>query len=345
MHDGRGKAKALPYLQIRQFVSEIAGIHFYRTKIMVILYSTTKRTFFTIFLPFILAYFASYPPVSSFVLDAGDADRLLTFVQYQANPNASTVSYEGDGRGGRSQSPGYLPGFELLPQTKDTPIAKTGATPRRIPGSMIFRHEMAGLLGEKVGPDNSGDIYHAGGLAGYYTGTKELFPGKGEFGHLYTFLPVIRWYDPAHYFNTNGFHPGSPVNGEFTNEQCVACHNAENPGIVAQWKQSKHGTPPAGKEVVGCDRCHGKNHEKLTMPSCDLCGECHEKQLKGHREGGRGSHAHAYHLELVDQGCQMEKPAEETAACLACHAIAENRCDGCHTRHRFSAAEARRPTS
>ncbi len=73
------------------------------------------------------------------------------------------------------------------------------------------------------------------------------------------------------------------------------------------------------------------------------CGECYGKQLKGHREGDRGSHAHAYHLELVDQGCQMEKPAEETTACLACHAIAENRCDGCHTRHRFSAAEAKNP--
>ena len=81
------------------------------------------------------------------------------------------------------------------------------------------------------------------------------------------------------------------------------------------------------------------------MPTYTLCGECHEKQMKGHTDGGRGSHAHAYHLELVDQGCQMEKPAEETTACLACHAIAENRCDGCHTRHRFSTAEARKPTS
>ena len=120
---------------------------------------------------------------------------------------------------------------------------------------------------------------------------------------------------------TETFHPGSTVTGEFTNEQCVTCHTAENPGIVTQWRQSKHGTPPEGKEIVGCDRCHGKNHEKLIMPTYTLCGECHEKQLKGHREGERGSHAHAYHLELVDQGCQMEKPAEETAACFArsCH--------------------------
>ena len=93
---------------------------------------------------------------------------------------------------------------------------------------------------------------------------------------------------------------------------------------------------PKGKEIVGCDRCHGKNHEKLIMPSYTLCGECHEKAIKRTSGGRTGSHAHAYHLELIDQGCQMEKPAEETTACLACHAIAENRCDGCHTRHRFS---------
>src|SRR3989337_1654967 len=121
---------------------------------------------------------------------------------------------------------------------------------------MRFRHEMAELLGEKVGPDDSGDVYNAGGLASYYTGPKELFPGKGKFGHLDRLLPVIRWYDPAYYFNPENFHPGSTVTGEFTNEQCVTCHTAENPGIVTQWRQSQHGTPPEGKEVVGCGVCH-----------------------------------------------------------------------------------------
>src|SRR3989304_2386164 len=89
----------------------------------------------------------------------------------------------------------------VVPQVNETPFAKTTATPHRIPGNMRFRHDMADLLGEKVGPDDSGDVYNAGGLAGYYTGPKELFPGKGKLGELYRFLPVIRWYDPAYYFN------------------------------------------------------------------------------------------------------------------------------------------------
>ncbi len=193
-----------------------------------------------------------------------------------------------------------LPAGGINHPASETSPVKTNATPRKILGNMGFRHEMADLLREKVGPDNSGDVYHAGGLASYYTGPKELFPGKGKLGHFYKFLPVVRWYDPEYYFNSEGFHPGSMVIGEYTNEQCTTCHMIESPGIVTQWKQSKHGTPPEGKEVVGCDRCHGRNHEKLFMPSHTLCGECHENQMKGHRDGGRGSHAQAYHLDIID---------------------------------------------
>lgn len=208
-----------------------------------------------------------------------------------------------------------------------------------------FQEDMARLLGVRAGPDDSGDVYHLGGLAGYYTGPEELFPGKGKYGELYKFLPMIRWYDPDYYYNSKDFHPGSTVTGEFSGQQCILCHTVESPGLVAQWKRSKHNSPGEGKEVVGCERCHGTNHEKLHMPSYTTCGECHPKQMAGHREGGMGSHAHAYHLDLVEGGCQIEKPAEEVSACLTCHAIAENRCDGCHTRHEFSLSEARKANS
>ncbi len=233
---------------------------------------------------------------------------------------------------------------EAGPLDIETLLGDTVEIQLEMPDDMKFQYKMAELLGEKVGPDDSGNVYHAGGLSSYYTGPEKLFPGKGKYGYLYNFLPLIRWYDPTFYYNNDAFHPGSTVDGEFANRECVSCHMVENPGIVTQWKQSKHAAPSGGKDIVGCDKCHGKNHKKIIMPGYDLCGECHEKQLKGHREGGQGSHAHAYHFELIDLGCQIEKPAEETAACLGCHAI-ENRCDGCHTRHRFSTAEARKPTS
>lgn len=38
----------------------------------------------------------------------------------------------------------------------------------------------------------------------------------------------------------------------------------------------------------------------------------------------------------------VDKPKAEVTACLNCHSVA-SKCDSCHTRHRFNAAEARRP--
>ncbi|OHB86788.1 MAG: hypothetical protein A3C38_05980 [Planctomycetes bacterium RIFCSPHIGHO2_02_FULL_50_42] len=208
-----------------------------------------------------------------------------------------------------------------------------------------FQGEMAELMGQKAGPDNSGEVYHLGGLEAYYTGPKELFPGKGRYGELYSFLPLIRWYDPDYYYNSKDFRPKNSLDGWYKNDQCVVCHEVENPGIVEQWRRSKHASPAEGKEVVGCDKCHGNNHAELIMPSYNTCGQCHPQQLKGHRSGGQGSHAHAYSVDLCEQGCQIEKPAEEVAGCLTCHAIAENRCDGCHSRHEFSVTEARKTGS
>ncbi len=208
-----------------------------------------------------------------------------------------------------------------------------------------FQKEMAGLLGVEAGPDNSGEVYHLGGLAGYYTGPRKLFPGKGKYGKLYSFLPLIRWYDPAYYYNTQEFRPENSLDGWYKNDQCIVCHTVENPGIVAMWRRSKHASPGEGKEVVGCDKCHGNNHAELFMPTYDTCGQCHQEQLKGHRGGGQGGHAHAYSIDLCEQGGLIEKPAEEVAGCLTCHAIVENRCDGCHSRHEFSVKEARKTGS
>ncbi|MFQ5862185.1 MAG: multiheme c-type cytochrome [Candidatus Brocadiales bacterium] len=202
----------------------------------------------------------------------------------------------------------------------------------------------AELRGEKIESDDSGILFRGGGLTATYSGPEELFPAYGKYGKLFSFMPLIRWYDPDHYFSGD-FHPGSPVQGEYENDECVLCHSVQTPGIVAQWKRSEHASPPWGKEVVGCDRCHGNDHQKLRMPSYNTCGECHKEQMNGHRAGAVGSHAHAYRVSVLEAAWQIEKPAEEVSACATCHAIAENRCDGCHTRHDFSLAEARKPNN
>ena len=68
-------------------------------------------------------------------------------------------------------------------------LGDTVETQREMPDNMKFQYKMAELLGEKVGPDDSGNVYHAGGLSSYYTGPEKLLPGKGKYGHLYNFLP------------------------------------------------------------------------------------------------------------------------------------------------------------
>ena len=238
-----------------------------------------------------------------------------------------------------------LAGYLLVFLWSGAGQAGASASGGHLQGKRSFQEEMAALRGEKAGPDDSGDVYHGGGLSAYYTAPDKLFPGKGRYGQLFQFLPMVRWYDPDHYYNNPAFRPVSAVTGQYTGHECIVCHTVENPQIVAQWRRSRHGRPGEGKEAVGCEKCHGTDHERLLMPSYNTCGECHPKQLIGHRDGGRGSHAHAYHLDLVEDGCYVEKPAGEVSACLTCHAIAENRCDGCHTRHEFSVKEARRPTS
>ncbi len=206
---------------------------------------------------------------------------------------------------------------------------------------ITFQEIASDIFGEKIGDDKSGDVYKWG-LTARYTGPKEVFPGEGKFKDLFNFLPAIKWFDPAHYYK-----PKVVVEGEFEGMECVLCHTVQTPGIVKDWKRSRHSQP--GKtasmekeEVVTCNKCHGNDHANLKMPDTNVCGGCHPEKLAQHKSGGPGSHAQAFHLDIVENAWQLDKPAAEMHSCASCHGIAENRCDGCHTRHRFSPAEARR---
>ncbi|MCG8325427.1 MAG: hypothetical protein MI673_07915, partial [Thiotrichales bacterium] len=112
---------------------------------------------------------------------------------------------------------------------------------------------------------------------------------------------------------------------------------------------------------VGCIDCHagvGKTsmvHEKeLRMPDRAACGECHvqefaeaeqEKEQKwpqGQWSDGHPSHAMDWKAN-VETGIWAGMSQREVAqGCDMCH-YQQNKCDGCHTRHTFSAAEARKP--
>ncbi|OHC02377.1 MAG: hypothetical protein A3G17_05755 [Planctomycetes bacterium RIFCSPLOWO2_12_FULL_50_35] len=256
----------------------------------------------------------------------------------------------------RLREPGFISGLAVLmitglylcmPAGEGSPLDFLSGKKKEMAagGSKMSTQELfAGLRNEALGPDDCGRVFPMGGLTATYTGPEELFPAYGKYGNLFYFLPLIRWYDPNHYYNSPDFHPESPVQGKYDNNGCILCHTAQTPGIVAQWKRSKHAIPHEGK-IIGCDRCHGNDHENLEMPSYDTCGECHKEQMDGHRAGAVGSHTHAYKVSVLEAAWQIEKPAEEVSGCATCHAIVENRCDGCHTRHEFSVAEARKPNN
>jgi hydroxylamine dehydrogenase len=144
-------------------------------------------------------------------------------------------------------------------------------------------------------------------------------------------------------------------------DDCIECHAKVTSKIVSDWKLSKH----SGSDVT-CRECHGEEHtsaddvEKAGIATADVCDSCHSDQVDQFK---KGKHAlawaamkampttHYQPMELIQGG----------KGCGGCHALgiktkdeieelrkaggvyAASSCDVCHTRHLFSAVEARQP--
>ncbi|MBT7357030.1 MAG: hydroxylamine oxidoreductase [Rhodospirillaceae bacterium] len=163
--------------------------------------------------------------------------------------------------------------------------------------------------------------------------------GTGLYGDEWRPDAVHEYWDPEAYHKSET----DLVEGRFTGEECIECHEGITPGIVKDWRQSRHSSPTSG-EPVTCNACHGDDHQKLRFPSPADCGSCHENQHTEFQEEKRyGFPGHTLAMErAVDAKHFVDKPKAEVTACLQCHSVA-SKCDSCHTRHRFNAAEARRP--
>ncbi len=145
-------------------------------------------------------------------------------------------------------------------------------------------------------------------------------------------------------------------------DSCIECHRDLTPGIVGDWELSAH-----AENEIGCNECHGDDHKtaedvaNVGIPTLEVCAECHEDQVGQFRKGKHAIawavlHAmpttHYKPMELISgmKGCggchkigvksegeiQALKDAGETGFGIAS-------CDACHTRHLFSAEEARQP--
>ncbi len=142
---------------------------------------------------------------------------------------------------------------------------------------------------------------------------------------------------------------------------CVACHSKVTPGIVSDWKQSAH-----ADSDVDCTVCHGEEHRspkdvaKVRIPTPETCADCHEEQVEQFKEGKHAlgwksmktmPTAHWQPMALMDgmKGCggchKIGLKTEEEIKALkkdgAGFGVAS--CDACHTRHLFTAEEARQP--
>ena len=154
----------------------------------------------------------------------------------------------------------------------------------------------------------------------------------------------------------------SNVNGQTASPSpCIDCHTKVTPNIVSDWKLSKH-----SQVEVSCVSCHGDQHTsandvaKVKMPTPDTCATCHQTQVSQYK---KGKHAMAWasmkamptiHWQPMamiegEKGCGgchkigLKTPAEIASLRQNGSEFGAAACDSCHTRHTFSADEARQP--
>lgn len=159
-------------------------------------------------------------------------------------------------------------------------------------------------------------------------------------------------------------------------DKCMACHASVSPGIVEQWKSSRH-----FESDVGCLMCHQAeagdkdafehNGETIAVIVSPLdCSGCHSKEY----EEQKGSH-HAKAGQILGSldnllGEVVGGPPAVNAGCRQCHGSqveigpdghptketwpntgmgrinpdgSSGSCSACHARHAFSVAQARQP--
>jgi hypothetical protein len=138
--------------------------------------------------------------------------------------------------------------------------------------------------------------------------------------------------------------------------ECVECHGEMNPGIVEQFEVSRHSA-----SGLDCSTCHGTLHtsaddaENAAMPTPETCQMCHPNQVEQF-QSGKHNLAWAVMNAIPMLHSQPIGVHAGLKGCGGCHKIGEKTeeeaedlryglggCDSCHTRHTFSAAEARRP--
>ncbi len=137
--------------------------------------------------------------------------------------------------------------------------------------------------------------------------------------------------------------------------RCVPCHVQITPQIVKDFRSGA-----MGKAGMDCSDCHGSAHQsaedidKVSLPTEKTCQPCHQKQYDQYMSG-KHSLAWVAMDAMPKTGLQPHAYIKGLKGCGGCHKVGVrteeqriespygNACDSCHTRHRFSVAEARQP--
>lgn len=128
---------------------------------------------------------------------------------------------------------------------------------------------------------------------------------------------------------------------------CTQCHEKSSPGLVVEWRRSS-----MARSGMQCTDCHGTSHtkaedaDKAVRPTIAACGRCHEKQAQRFALGKHGMAEKALAIPPMGKKVKSQAPIIFERACATCHneiCGGGGQCDACHSGHRFSAQEARKP--
>lgn len=158
--------------------------------------------------------------------------------------------------------------------------------------------------------------------------------------------------------------------------ECVECHSTSMRGIVVQWQTSSH-----WQAGVGCYECHqAKEGEPdavdhngwtiATIVSPKDCNRCHAKEVAEQEASHHAEAGNILHSKDALLGQTIGGEPAVAVGCRQCHGSivkmrpdgtldpatwpntgigrvnpdgSKGTCSACHTRHRFSKAQARRP--
>jgi hypothetical protein len=170
--------------------------------------------------------------------------------------------------------------------------------------------------------------------------------------------------------------PARSAGGATQGEACIQCHSVQNPALTEEWRLSAH-----GQRGVNCYDCHRAERGEpdafehngsliAVIVSPKDCATCHQKEVNEQK----GSH-HAKAGQILASldnflGEVVGGPPAVAVGCMQCHGSTVRvlpggkfdsatwpntgigrinpdgswgSCSACHTRHRFSKAQAREP--